>query len=99
MRLRCRWAGSSSRPRTHRTRSSFARAIDGAWILGLARWSKELLSPDTVLDIQIIRIIIQPGGTSGDKAYNNAAGAKCGTVVAGQFGLENIRHGICLGRR
>ncbi|KQU85862.1 hypothetical protein ASD12_31120 [Mesorhizobium sp. Root102] len=56
--------------------------------LGPGAMVKELMSPDTVLDIQIIRIIIQPGGTSGEKAYNNLIGAKCGTVVSGQLGLE-----------
>jgi transcriptional regulator with XRE-family HTH domain len=56
--------------------------------LGPGAMVKELLSPDTVLDIQIIRIIIQPGGTSGDKPYNNPVGAKCGTVISGRLGLE-----------
>jgi transcriptional regulator with XRE-family HTH domain len=65
-------------------RSSNRRRMD----LGPGAMVKELLSPDSVLDIQIIRIIIQPGGTSGDKAYNNPIGAKCGTIVSGQLGLE-----------
>jgi transcriptional regulator with XRE-family HTH domain len=65
-------------------RASNRRRMD----LGPGAMVKELLSPDTVVDIQIIRIIIQPGGTSGDKAYNNPVGAKCGTVVSGQLGLE-----------
>lgn len=50
--------------------------------------TKELLSPDAVPGIQMIRIIIQPGGSSGDQPYNNERGAKCGVVTSGQLGLE-----------
>ena len=50
--------------------------------------TKELLSPDSVPGIQMIRILIQPGGGSGDAPYNNDSGAKCGTVVSGRLGLE-----------
>jgi len=56
--------------------------------LGPGAMIKELLTPDAVLDIQMIRIIIQPGGTSADTAYNNPRGAKCGTVTTGLLGLE-----------
>jgi transcriptional regulator with XRE-family HTH domain len=56
--------------------------------LGPGAMVKELLTPDAVLEIQMIRIIIQPGGTSADAAYNHPRGAKCGTVTAGQLGLE-----------
>jgi transcriptional regulator with XRE-family HTH domain len=56
--------------------------------LGPGAMVKELLTPDAVLEIQMIRIIIQPGGTSADAAYNNPRGAKCGTVTAGRLGLE-----------
>lgn len=56
--------------------------------LGPGAMVKELMSPDSVLDIQIIRIIIQPGGSSGDNSLHNPIGAKCGTVVTGQLGLE-----------
>ena len=45
-------------------------------------------TPDAVLEIQMIRIIIEPGGRSADIAYNNPRGAKCGTVTSGQLGLE-----------
>lgn len=50
--------------------------------------TKELLSPDSVPGIQMIRITIQPGGSSGDQPYNNDSGAKCGTVLAGTLGIE-----------
>lgn len=55
--------------------------------LGPKGMTKELLSPDTVPSIQMIRIIVQPGGSSGEP-YNNASGAKCGTVISGVLGLE-----------
>jgi len=38
--------------------------------------------------IQMMRIIIQPGGSSGPEPYNNATGAKCGLVTQGRLGLE-----------
>ncbi len=50
--------------------------------------AKELLSPDSVPAIQMIRIMIQPGGSSGDQPYNNERGAKCGVVTSGALGLE-----------
>ena len=50
--------------------------------------TKELLSPDAVPSIQMIRIVIQPGGSSGDQPYNNESGAKCGVVLDGTLGLE-----------
>jgi len=56
--------------------------------LGPKGMTKELLSPDSVPGVQMIRIVIQPGGSSGDVPYNNEAGSKCGTVLAGTLGLE-----------
>lgn len=50
--------------------------------------TKELLSPDAVPAIQMIRITVQPGGSSGELPYNNESGAKCGTVLSGALGLE-----------
>lgn len=50
--------------------------------------AKDLMSPDAVPEIQMMRITIQPGGSSGDSPYNHPAGAKCGTVLEGQFGLK-----------
>jgi transcriptional regulator with XRE-family HTH domain len=49
--------------------------------------AKELMTPDAVPEIQMMRITIAPGCSSGDRPYNNPRGAKCGTVVAGQLGL------------
>lgn len=56
--------------------------------LGHKGMVKELLTPDAVPGIQMMRIVIQPGGSSGPEPYNNAAGAKCGLVVQGTLGLE-----------
>ena len=50
--------------------------------------TKELMSPDSVPEIQIMKIIIQPGGSSGPTPYNNPEGAKCGTVLSGRLGLH-----------
>lgn len=56
--------------------------------LGPKGMTKELMSPDAVPGVQMIRIVIQPGGSSGEQPYNNDSGAKCGTVLAGTLGLE-----------
>ena len=56
--------------------------------LGPGAMVKELLSPDTIPEIQMIRILIEPGGRSSDAPYNNPRGAKCGTIISGQLGLE-----------
>lgn len=55
---------------------------------GAKGMAKELLSPDTVLGIQMMQITIRPGGSSGDSPYNHPSGAKCGTVLSGKFGLS-----------
>ena len=49
---------------------------------------KELMTPDTVPGIQMMRIVIQPGGRSGPLGLDAPEGAKCGTVLAGRFGLS-----------
>lgn len=56
--------------------------------LGPKGMIKELLSPDAITGIQMMRIVIQPGGGSGELPYSNEAGAKCGTVLSGALGLE-----------
>lgn len=56
--------------------------------LGPKGMIKELLSPDAMTGIQMMRIVIQPGGGSGELPYNNEAGSKCGTVLSGSLGLE-----------
>lgn len=49
---------------------------------------KELLSSDSVPGIQLMRIVIQPGGNSGPEPYNAEKGAKSGLVLSGTLGLE-----------
>lgn len=55
---------------------------------GPLKMVKELMSPDSVPEIQIMKIIIQPEGSSGAAPYNNPEGAKCGTVLSGRLGLH-----------
>lgn len=49
--------------------------------------TKELLTPDTQPQIQMLRFVMRPGASSGEP-YSNAEGGKCGLVVAGTLGLE-----------
>lgn len=56
--------------------------------LGAKGMSKELMTPDAVPGIQMMRIVIRPGGASGEAPYNQEQGAKCGTVLRGVLGLE-----------
>jgi transcriptional regulator with XRE-family HTH domain len=48
---------------------------------------KELLTPDTQPQIQMLRFIMKPGADSGEP-YANSEGGKCGLVVQGTLGLE-----------
>jgi quercetin dioxygenase-like cupin family protein len=48
---------------------------------------KELLSPDAVTGIQMMRIKIRPGGAWGE-AIRNESGAKCSIVISGALALE-----------
>jgi transcriptional regulator with XRE-family HTH domain len=50
--------------------------------------TKDLLSPDCVPGIQMLRIVVKPGGGTGPQPYNNPQGAKCGIVLSGKLGLE-----------
>jgi len=59
-----------------------------AMTIGPRGMTKELLSPDSVPGIQLLRIVVQPGGSSGDQPYNSDSGSKCGIVVSGTLGLE-----------
>jgi transcriptional regulator with XRE-family HTH domain len=49
---------------------------------------KELMTPDSVPGIQMMRIVLDPGGGSGPLGVDAPEGAKCGTVLAGRFGLS-----------
>ena len=48
---------------------------------------KQLLTPDSQPQIQMLRFLLQPGADSGDP-YSNTEGGKCGLVVQGTLGLE-----------
>ncbi len=56
--------------------------------LGEKGMIKEMMTPDSCTGIQMMRIVIRPGGSSGQTAYNHPEGAKCGTVLSGVLGLE-----------
>jgi transcriptional regulator with XRE-family HTH domain len=64
-------------------RASARRTLD----LGPKSMRKELLSPDEVTGIQMMRIEIRPGGAWGE-ASRNESGAKCGIVMSGTLALE-----------
>lgn len=48
---------------------------------------KQLLTPDTQPQIQMLRFVMKPGADSGEP-YSNTEGGKCGLVVQGKLGLE-----------
>lgn len=56
--------------------------------LGAKGMVKELMTPDSCTGIQMMRLVIRPGGSTGDVPYNHPSGAKCGTVLSGQLMLE-----------
>lgn len=56
--------------------------------LGSGGMIKDILSPDSISEIQLMRFVIFPGGRSGDSPAQHPTGAKCGTVLSGTLGLE-----------
>ncbi len=56
--------------------------------LGYAGMTKEILSPDSVPQLQLMRFVIRPGGKSGDSPNRREGGAKAGTVISGCLGLQ-----------
>lgn len=48
---------------------------------------KEILTPDTQPQIQMLRFLLEPNADSGEP-YNNSEGGKCGLVLSGTLGLE-----------
>ncbi|MBV0892568.1 cupin domain-containing protein [Paracoccus sp. Z118] len=56
--------------------------------LGAKGMVKELMTPDSCTGIQMMRLVIRPGGSTGDTPYNHPTGAKCGTVLSGQLVME-----------
>lgn len=56
--------------------------------LGSKGMIKDILSPDAVTDIQLMRFILHPGSMSGDTPAPNPIGSKCGTVITGCLGIE-----------
>ena len=56
--------------------------------LGAKGMRKELMTPDEMTGIQMMRLVIRPGGSTGETPYRHETGAKCGTVLSGVLGLE-----------
>jgi len=56
--------------------------------LGAKGMIKELMTPDACADIQMMRLVFRPSGSTGATPYNDPEGAKCGTVLSGVLGLE-----------
>lgn len=48
---------------------------------------KEILTPDSQPQIQMLRFLMKPGADSGEP-YSNAEGGKCGVVLKGTLGLQ-----------
>lgn len=68
----------------HVVRAHQRRVLD----LGDKGMRKELMTPDAMTGIQMMRLIIRPGGSTGDAPYCHETGSKCGTVLSGALGLE-----------
>lgn len=56
--------------------------------LDFATMRKEILSPDAVHQIQLMRFVIYPGAETSKSLNQHPTGAKAGIVISGQFGLE-----------
>lgn len=57
-------------------------------MVGAKGMFKAILTSDTCPGIQMMEIVIRPGGSSGERPYNQTSGAKCGLVTEGILGLE-----------
>ena len=57
-----------------------------------AGMEKDMLTPDSMLQLQMMRIVLSPTGTTGDDPYNEPEGAKGGVVLRGALGLEIDGH-------
>lgn len=56
--------------------------------LGASGMSKEILSPDAITGIQLMRFVLHPNSKPVDGLKPTTNGAKAGTVIAGTLGLE-----------
>jgi transcriptional regulator with XRE-family HTH domain len=56
--------------------------------LGPSGMIKEILSSDQTPQLQLMRFIVRPSGTSGHSPYLHQTGAKAGVVISGLLGLE-----------
>ncbi|TCT90196.1 XRE family transcriptional regulator [Gibbsiella quercinecans] len=49
---------------------------------------KDMLTPDSMTQLQMMRIVLSPDGTTGEHPYNESEGTKCGLVLRGILGIE-----------
>jgi transcriptional regulator with XRE-family HTH domain len=56
--------------------------------LGASGMSKEILSPDSITDIQLMRFVLHPQSKVVEGIKISRTGAKAGTVISGVLGLE-----------
>jgi DNA-binding XRE family transcriptional regulator/quercetin dioxygenase-like cupin family protein len=66
-------------------------------VLGEQSMTKELMTPDACNTIQMMRIQIQPGGSSGEQPYLARGHARCATVTMGRMHIEIDRTSYDLG--
>lgn len=66
-------------------------------VLGEQSMTKELMTPDNCNSIQMMRIQIQPGGSSGEQPYLARGRARCATVTMGRMHIEIDRASYDLG--
>jgi len=56
--------------------------------LGASGMSKEILSPDTLTSLQLMRFVLHPHSKPVEGILQSSDGAKAGTVIDGTLGLE-----------
>ena len=56
--------------------------------LGPSGMTKELLSQDACIGLQVIRIVMRPGNTTGDIPFEVRGQARAGHVLEGAMGIE-----------
>lgn len=65
-------------------RADARRSLD----IGPKGMRKAPLSPDAVPGIQMMPIVVRPGGRTGEVPLRSETGSKCGTILAGTLCLE-----------
>lgn len=82
------WLFNQSESQTSTERCVIRFAQRRRMDLGSGGMVKDILTPDSISQIQLMRFVIHRGGKSGDSPAQHPTGAKCGTVLSGCLGLE-----------